>query len=246
MPAPSAKPAAPQAAPYHEEPGVAEAAPPPYDPRRDPRFRNDHGVAEAAPPPYEWRNDVGVAEAAPPPFRPKPDAGQKKPPPPPPPPPDVVEPPFREDHGVAEAAPPPYDDYRRQLESPVAPQPTASWHDVRVSSQPKTTISLAGVGEVKGKIPERPLPRLLKFSVVDPSGGAPWQVTLSFAQFPKGDGYTVAITAQSSVPLEVSLDGMRVGTTPLTTPQRPPGRAELRFEDPKTKQRLSVDLELRQ
>ncbi|HET8539608.1 MAG TPA: cobalamin-dependent protein [Anaeromyxobacter sp.] len=111
-------------APAHDH-GVAEAAPPPYDPRPPPPpppppppgdrrpapdaraecaviptpppppVRHDGGVMEAPPPPY--RNDVGVAEAAPPPYR--------------------------HDGGVAEAAPPPY-------ERPVARPPRVVF-DVR-------------------------------------------------------------------------------------------------------------------
>jgi len=64
--------------------GVAEAAPPPVDPKLPPPpplppdagvaldpppFRHDQGVAEAAPPPLDrFRHDQGVAEAAPPPL----------------------------------------------------------------------------------------------------------------------------------------------------------------------------------
>ncbi|MHB8879398.1 MAG: B12-binding domain-containing radical SAM protein, partial [Myxococcaceae bacterium] len=224
---------------WHEEPGVAEAAPPPMDQR----YRTDHGVAEAAPPPWlreQQRKRVPPDDAG----RGKPDAGQKKQPPPEPEP--AVPLPYREDHGAAEAAPPPYDDdYRRLLEAPV-PVPAPGWQDVRVSASPQRTITLMGVGEVKRRVPERPLPRVLRFSVADASGGAPWEVILSYAQLTRPGGYTVTITARSKPPLEVRLDGEPIGTTPQTTAPRPPGRAELTFEDPKSKQRFSVDLELRQ
>ena len=77
---------------YVRDEGVAEAAPPPYDPVKPPPieepvkvptpFLHDHGVAEAAPPPYDervvrpddevltkrYRHDQGIAEAAPPPY----------------------------------------------------------------------------------------------------------------------------------------------------------------------------------
>jgi hypothetical protein len=70
--------AVPDEKPFRDDVGVAEAAPPPYDPKRDGPieapvkelpFRHDHGIAEAAPPPYDrYRHDGGIAEAAPPPY----------------------------------------------------------------------------------------------------------------------------------------------------------------------------------
>lgn len=73
------------------------------EPVRAQPFKPDVGVAEAAPPPYDWRRDQGVAEAPPPPL----DERRRRPPPPPPPPRDAGRPPYLIDHGVAEAAPAP-------------------------------------------------------------------------------------------------------------------------------------------
>jgi hypothetical protein len=92
--------------------GVAEAAPPPFDPRPPPppppppipAPKPDARAGACTivpiprpPPPPPVRHDVGVAEAAPPPYRH--DRGVA----------EAAPPPYRHDMGVAEAAPPPYD-----------------------------------------------------------------------------------------------------------------------------------------
>ena len=190
---------------WHEEPGVAEAAPPPYKahPAAVPKPAQPDAGAPAEPPasppaqpqiePKDYRIDHGVAEAAPPPYdrqrkwrddvglsemAPAPiDAGQRrKPPPPPPPPPPPLDP-----------VKPPHDwreDHGVAEAAPppldperLLPQTPPVWHQVRATAEPEARITLNGVELARGKVSNSNRGPALSFVVAMP-GEAPWTVSL--------------------------------------------------------------------